>query len=131
MDLSATTRFFQNLMSIPFTQQLLNCKEIIEGLAKVLKKHTGKRQLWISDICDATFICLEKKKQFHQNVSFFSSHSCSFFYSPFPALRNILPITTPNVPLFSFALIHIFLFGDFILSIPLLLYPCTLSLPIF
>lgn len=27
---------------IPLFEQMLNCKEIIEGLAKVLKKHTGQ-----------------------------------------------------------------------------------------
>lgn len=31
-----------NLSSFLCFEQMLNCKEIIEGLAKVLKKHTGQ-----------------------------------------------------------------------------------------
>ena len=36
-----TLTFFPLKIHFDLSKQMLNCKEIIEGLAKVLKKHTG------------------------------------------------------------------------------------------
>ena len=43
-------RFILSLphLNVDLSEQRLNCREIIEGLAKVLKKHTGKVFLIIS-----------------------------------------------------------------------------------
>lgn len=82
----------QCLIFLDLSEQKLNCKEIIEGLAKVLKKHTGQLK------CSYYFplnnlvgdSCLCGKTDFNLIISIISG------------LRNILPITTAKVPIVKF-----------------------------
>lgn len=70
------------------SEQRLNCKEIIEGLAKVLKKHTGEIKIYSwSSSNFVIYVCVEDLIWLPPLV---------------PGLRNILPITTAKVPIVKF-----------------------------